>query len=148
MNPRTHDAPITPEISGLLRACTWQRLMQRLVKLNERPKRHGGGYSKTVLRGTAVALHWFIQAALRRDEPRFTSLRGLARETGLTFRSAKTDASAAHRLGPAGRAGRRTCAGLHARLAQWLFEEGVELPPAPAIHHRRRGRHHDHGRSA
>jgi hypothetical protein len=86
---RTHDAPIPPEISELLRACTWQRLMQRLVKLNKRPKRHGRGYSKPILRGTAVALHWFIQAALGDGEPLITSLRGLARETGLTFRSAK-----------------------------------------------------------
>ena len=144
---RTYDAPISPEISELLRACTWQRLMQWLVKLNERPKRHGSGYSKTVLRATAVAFHWFIQAAPQHGEPVVASLRGLARETGLTFRSAKR---ARARLIVWGLLVERDGAFAldYMRLAQWRFEEGAELPPAPAIHHRRRGRHHDFGRSA
>ncbi len=121
--------------------------MQRLVKLNERPKRHGRGYSKPILRGTAVALHWFLQAALQHGEPVVASLRGLARETGLTFRSAKR---ARARLIVWGLLAERDGAFAldYMRLAQWRFEEGAELPPAPAIHHRRRGRHYDHGRSA
>lgn len=144
---RAHATPTSPKIFESLRACTWQRLMQRLVKLNERPKRHRGGYSKTVLRATAVMLHWFIQVALRDGEPLVTSLRGLARETGLTFRSARRTRA---RLIAWGLLAERDGAFAldYMRLAQWLFEEGVELPPAPAIHHRRRGRHHDHGRSA
>lgn len=121
--------------------------MQRLDTLNERPKRHGRAYSKAVLRATAVALHWFLQAALQHGEPVVASLRGLARETGLTFRSAKR---ARARLIVWGLLAERDGAFSldYARLAQWLFEEGAELPPAPAIHHGRRGRHHDCGRSA
>ncbi len=144
---RTHDAPIPPEISGLLRTCTWQRLMQWLVKLNERPKRRARGYSKPILRATAVVLHWFIQAALQHGEPVVATLRGLARETGLTFRSARR---ARARLIVWGLLAERDGAFAldYVRLAQWLFEEGVELPPAPAIQQPRRGRHHDHGRSA
>ncbi|MGH8566832.1 MAG: hypothetical protein ACREXU_02170 [Gammaproteobacteria bacterium] len=144
---RTHAAPISSDISAPLRDFTRQSLMQRLVKLNGSPKRHGRGYSKAVLRATAVAFHWFIQAALQHDEPVVASLRGLARETGLTFRSAKR---ARARLIVWGLLAEQD-GGFsldYVRLAQWLFEEGVELPPTPAIQHRRRGRHHDFGRSA
>ena len=122
--------------SGICAPTRRQDLIQRLVTLNERPKRHGRGYSKTVLRGTAIALHCFIQAALRGDEPRFTSLRGLAHETGLTFRSAKR---ARARLITWGllTAQDGTYALDHARLAKMLFEDQAALPSAPAVSRRR-----------
>lgn len=135
---RARAAPISPEI---LSACTRRDLMERLFKLNERPKRRGRGYSEPVLRATAVALHCFIQAALRRNEPCLASLRGLARETGFTFRSANR---ARARLIGWGLLTEQDgeCALDHARLAQLLSDEGVDLPLAPAVH-RRQGRHHD-----
>jgi hypothetical protein len=134
--PGASGAAITPKLSGHLRKYTPQDLIQRLVTLNERPKRHGRGYSKTVLRGTANALHCFIQAALRGDEPRFTSLRGLAHETGLTFRSAK---HARARLITWGllTAQDGTYALDHARLAKMLFEDQAALPSTPAVSRRR-----------
>ena len=127
---------ITRKLFGHLRIYTPQDLIQRLVTLNERPKRYGRGYSKTVLRGTAIALHCFIQAALRRDEPRFTSLRELAHDTGLTFRSAK---HARARLITWGLLTEQdgTYALDHARLAKMLFEDQAALPSAPAVSRRR-----------
>lgn len=128
----------TPEFAEHLRGYAWQHLMQRLLTLNERPKRYGRGYSKPVLRGTAIALHWFI----RQNEPIVVaSLRGLAQETGLTFRSAK---HARARLIAWGLLTEQDGALAldYARLAQLLFEDRLLLPPTPAIH-RHRGRHHD-----
>jgi len=71
-------AAISPDLAENLRAYAWQHFMQRLLTLNERPKHYGRGYSKPVLRGTAITLHWFIQAALQQGEPHVASLRGLA----------------------------------------------------------------------
>lgn len=134
-----HAAPISPEI---LRACTRRHLMERLLNLNERPKRYGRGYSKAVLRTTAIALHAFLHSALPQDSSCLASLRGLARETGLTFRSAKR---ARARLTGWGLLTEHhgACTINVPRLAQFLFEDGMDLPPSPAIN-RRRGRHRDH----
>lgn len=142
IEPPARATPISPDLTEHLRAYAWQHLMQRLLTLNERPKRYGRGYSKPVLRGTAITLHWFIQAALQQADPLVASLRGLARKTGLTFRSAK---QARTRLIAWGLLAEQNGAWVpdYMRLAQLLFEEGAELPSAPAVH-RRRVKHHDH----
>ncbi|MGH8655047.1 MAG: hypothetical protein ACREYE_24040 [Gammaproteobacteria bacterium] len=64
IEPPARATPISPDLTEHLRAYAWQHLMQRLLIINERPKRYGRGYSKPVLRGTAITLHWFIQAVL------------------------------------------------------------------------------------
>ena len=142
LNPPRAPPRSRPNLAERLRAYAWQHLMQRFLTLNERTKRYGRGYSKPVLRGAAIVLHWFIQAALRQGERRVASLRGLAQETGLTFRSAK---QARARLIAWGLLAEQNGAWVldYMRLAQLLFEEGAELPSAPAVD-RRRGRHHDH----
>ncbi|MGH8633698.1 MAG: hypothetical protein ACRET7_06145 [Burkholderiales bacterium] len=142
IEPPACATPMSPDLAEHLRAYAWQHLMQRLLTLNERPKRYGRGYSKPVLRGTAVTLHWFIQAALQQAEPLVASLRGLARKTGLTFRSAK---QARARLIAWGLLAEQNGAWIpdYMRLAQLLFEEGAELPSGPAVD-RRRGSHRDH----
>lgn len=131
---RAHPLPRSrlTKLFGHLRIYRPQDFIQRLVTLNERPKRHGRGYSKTVLRGTAIALHCFIEAALRRDEPRFTSLRALAHETGLTFRSAKHARARLITWGLLTEQG-GTYALNHACLAKMLFEDQA----APAVSRRR-----------
>lgn len=142
IEPPARAPPISPDLAERLRAYAWRDLMQRFLTLNELTKRYGRGYSKAVLRGAAIVLQWFIQAALRQGERRVASLRGLARETGLTFRSAK---QARARLIVWGLLAEQNGAWVldYMRLAQLLFEEGAELPSAPAVD-RRRGRDQDH----
>ncbi|MGH8491050.1 MAG: hypothetical protein ACREXS_19830 [Gammaproteobacteria bacterium] len=76
-----------PDLRQGLQAVSQSQLMQRMFELN-RIQRHC--YNKGTLRNLCTILHWFLQEeAQRPDDPIIVSMRALAKQAGLVFRTAK-----------------------------------------------------------
>ncbi len=70
-----------------LQAVSQSQLIQRIFELN-RIQRHC--YNKGTLRNLCTILHWFLQEeAQRPEDPIIVSMRALAKQAGLVFRTAK-----------------------------------------------------------
>lgn len=79
------------ELRQGLQAVSQSQLMQRIFELNRIQRQyHYRGYNKGTLRNLCTILHWFLrEEAQRPGEPIIVSMRALAKQTGLVFRTAK-----------------------------------------------------------